>query len=79
MSKLSRLERHSSRRYKVMIRRLRKQGFTTTGLLNSVGLIKFTDRNDSFNEVVENQKRNWDSMPPLSQKHAVDFRKLVIS
>lgn len=76
---LKRLERHSSRRYKVIARRLRKQGFTTEGLMNSLHLVKFADRNKSFDEIVEEQKKNWDKIPPLHRKHAVDFRKLVIA
>lgn len=78
MKKVQRLERHSSRRYKVMIRRLLKQGFTTAGLLNSLGLVKFCDRNGSFDAIVADQHQNWDKIPPLQRKHAVDFRGLVI-
>jgi hypothetical protein len=69
----------TSRRYKVMVRRLRKQGFTTEGLMNSLRLVKFTDRTTSFDAIVEDQKKNWDKIPPLRLKHSVDFRKLVIA
>lgn len=77
MKKLQRLERSASRRYKVIARRLRKQGFTTEGLINSLDLVKFCDRDGSFNEIVaDQQKRGFPRT--LHDKHMPDFRKLVI-
>ncbi|BDD79818.1 hypothetical protein [Burkholderia phage FLC9] len=77
MKKLKSAERHSSRRYKVMIRRLLKQGFTTQGLLNSLSLIKSVDKNGSFSDIVASQHKN--GFPrTLHDKHMPDFRKLVI-
>jgi hypothetical protein len=77
MKALQRLERSSSRRYKVIIRRLRKQGFTTEGLINSLWMVKHVTKIGAFDHIVADQHKH--GFPRrLSDKHMPDFRKLII-